>query len=509
MPLARYVAEHGLALTRFGYLVAGDRGRAEDLVQEVYLALYRRFGDSLPADLPAAYARTAIVRAQISQGRRRRFPERPTAELPEPSRPGRRPGRLRPAVGPAGRPQPPATRACWCCATATAAPTPRSPRRWAAGGPPSAAWPPARWPTCAPRTAPVYRPGRQSSDDPLRRSVHPPRPAGRRAGGRAAPDAGASGRPTSPRPARPAWTATCSSLPTSRTHRLDASRRPGGRRWHAVPAPAGGWPSRWCRGSAFCCSSAVRCWTPGRSAGQPTGRPTNPAPAAHPATSVSRPRCHRHRVQPLDCPLPASWAQRSRRRQGAVDQPQNYPMSAGPDGTFLMLQSAVVTGQTDTHQELAIFDRNGHGTTIWHGQPTRRTTLSTSAPTRRPRPMGGVRTDPVAEPGRLTESLPGTGPAANSTDAAVAQTPAEERGRRHRDRLQPDRGRRHRLLDRAEVHRNSHPDPGSPAAADWHSAPPTPVSPGRPVGGARRGGGAAAQPQDTAPTAISPDDPAR
>jgi RNA polymerase sigma-70 factor (sigma-E family) len=83
MPLARYVAEHGLALTRFGYLVTGDRGRAEDLVQEVYLALYRRFGDTLPADLPVAYARTALVRAQISQGRRRRFLERPTAELPE------------------------------------------------------------------------------------------------------------------------------------------------------------------------------------------------------------------------------------------------------------------------------------------------------------------------------------------------------------------------------------------------------------------------------------------
>jgi len=86
-PLARYVAEHGLALTRFAYLVAGDRGQAEDLVQEVYLALYRRFGDTLPADLPAAYARTAIVRAQISRGRRRRFLERPTDELPEPAAP--------------------------------------------------------------------------------------------------------------------------------------------------------------------------------------------------------------------------------------------------------------------------------------------------------------------------------------------------------------------------------------------------------------------------------------
>ena len=96
MPLARYVAEHGLALTRFGYLVAGDRGRAEDLVQEAYLALYRRFGDMLPAGLPVGYARTAIVRAQIGQGRRRRFVERPTADLPD---------RAAPAADPAGADQ--------------------------------------------------------------------------------------------------------------------------------------------------------------------------------------------------------------------------------------------------------------------------------------------------------------------------------------------------------------------------------------------------------------------
>jgi RNA polymerase sigma factor (sigma-70 family) len=81
--LERYVAEHGLALTRFAYLVCGDRGRAEDLAQEVYLALYRRFGDELPAGLPTSYARTAIVRSQISHRRRHRLTERPTAELPD------------------------------------------------------------------------------------------------------------------------------------------------------------------------------------------------------------------------------------------------------------------------------------------------------------------------------------------------------------------------------------------------------------------------------------------
>jgi RNA polymerase sigma factor (sigma-70 family) len=50
----------------------------------------------LPAGLPVGYARTAIVRAQIGQGRRRRFVERPTAELPE---------RAAPATDPAGSDQ--------------------------------------------------------------------------------------------------------------------------------------------------------------------------------------------------------------------------------------------------------------------------------------------------------------------------------------------------------------------------------------------------------------------
>lgn len=81
--LERFVAEHGLALTRFAYLVSGDRGRAEDIVQEAYLGLYRRWGGMLPPDLPAAYARKAIVRAQLSHNRRRWTTERPAAELPE------------------------------------------------------------------------------------------------------------------------------------------------------------------------------------------------------------------------------------------------------------------------------------------------------------------------------------------------------------------------------------------------------------------------------------------
>jgi RNA polymerase sigma-70 factor (sigma-E family) len=83
VPLEHYVAQYGLDLTRFAYLVCGDRSRAEDLVQEVYLAMYRRFGDRVPIGLPKAYARTAIVRANTSLSRRRWFGEKPLERLPD------------------------------------------------------------------------------------------------------------------------------------------------------------------------------------------------------------------------------------------------------------------------------------------------------------------------------------------------------------------------------------------------------------------------------------------
>jgi RNA polymerase sigma-70 factor (sigma-E family) len=81
--LAQFTAEHGVALTRFAYVLCGDRGRAEDLVQDTYLSLYRRFGDGLPLAAPVAYARRAIVNAHVSGSRRRSSRETPVAELPE------------------------------------------------------------------------------------------------------------------------------------------------------------------------------------------------------------------------------------------------------------------------------------------------------------------------------------------------------------------------------------------------------------------------------------------
>ena len=77
--LGDFAREHGVELTRFAYLVSGDRTRADDLVQEVLLAMHRRFGARLEIEQPVAYARRAIVNANVSFNRRRSSTEVLTA----------------------------------------------------------------------------------------------------------------------------------------------------------------------------------------------------------------------------------------------------------------------------------------------------------------------------------------------------------------------------------------------------------------------------------------------
>ncbi len=71
LTLAAFAETHSIGLTRFAYVLCGDRGLAEDLVQDAFTALYRRFGDTLPLDAPVAYARRTIVNAHVSYRRRR------------------------------------------------------------------------------------------------------------------------------------------------------------------------------------------------------------------------------------------------------------------------------------------------------------------------------------------------------------------------------------------------------------------------------------------------------
>jgi len=81
--LADFVRADSLRLTRFAYLVTGDRLRAEDVVQDVFMSMHKRFGPNLRLENPHGYAQKAIVNAHISWLRRRRPSELLIDELPE------------------------------------------------------------------------------------------------------------------------------------------------------------------------------------------------------------------------------------------------------------------------------------------------------------------------------------------------------------------------------------------------------------------------------------------
>ncbi len=70
----RFVAEREAPLLRTAVFLAGDRGRGEDLLQDVLLAVFRRWGR---IDDPEAYVRRALVNAATSRWRRPRVREEP------------------------------------------------------------------------------------------------------------------------------------------------------------------------------------------------------------------------------------------------------------------------------------------------------------------------------------------------------------------------------------------------------------------------------------------------
>jgi RNA polymerase sigma-70 factor (sigma-E family) len=81
--LDRFATDHSVGLTRFAFLLCGDHHLAEDLVQDAFAALYRRFGEVLTIEAPVAYARRVIVNGHISRARRRSPVEIAVAELPD------------------------------------------------------------------------------------------------------------------------------------------------------------------------------------------------------------------------------------------------------------------------------------------------------------------------------------------------------------------------------------------------------------------------------------------
>lgn len=72
-----FVLTRGPALLRFAYALTGDRGLAEDLVQDALVKAYRRWDGAVAVERPEAYVRRIIVNGFVSWHRRRSNAETP------------------------------------------------------------------------------------------------------------------------------------------------------------------------------------------------------------------------------------------------------------------------------------------------------------------------------------------------------------------------------------------------------------------------------------------------
>jgi RNA polymerase sigma-70 factor (sigma-E family) len=69
--LSALYAEHALGLVRLAVVLVGDQGSAEDIVQDAFLGLYRRW-DRLPdTSYPLAYVRASVLNGCRTALRRR------------------------------------------------------------------------------------------------------------------------------------------------------------------------------------------------------------------------------------------------------------------------------------------------------------------------------------------------------------------------------------------------------------------------------------------------------
>ena len=80
--LREFVSARGAALSRAAYLLTGDHQAAEDLVQDTYVVLVRRWQKSGTLD-PEAYVRRILYSRFVDGWRRRRSPELPWASPPD------------------------------------------------------------------------------------------------------------------------------------------------------------------------------------------------------------------------------------------------------------------------------------------------------------------------------------------------------------------------------------------------------------------------------------------
>lgn len=78
-----FVTRQQQALLRLAFLLAGDRGHAEDLVQTALMKTYRHWDRIVRRGEPSAYVRRALVTTHTSWRRRAWHREQPGGRLPD------------------------------------------------------------------------------------------------------------------------------------------------------------------------------------------------------------------------------------------------------------------------------------------------------------------------------------------------------------------------------------------------------------------------------------------
>lgn len=79
----RFVREHTADLLRTGYLLTGDGGAAEELVQDTLVRLYPKWNLVEAADVPLAYVRRSLANGFVNHTRRASRREFAVEVLPE------------------------------------------------------------------------------------------------------------------------------------------------------------------------------------------------------------------------------------------------------------------------------------------------------------------------------------------------------------------------------------------------------------------------------------------
>ena len=83
--VAALYAEHALGLVRLAMVMTGDRATAEDIVQDAFLGLYRRWDRLADVSAPLAYLRVSVVNGcRTTLRRRTRFALWPRTSADDP-----------------------------------------------------------------------------------------------------------------------------------------------------------------------------------------------------------------------------------------------------------------------------------------------------------------------------------------------------------------------------------------------------------------------------------------